>query len=262
MLAVVAGGGNLPLRIIEKLDILRRRFIVLSIAGFGPPGFRKFEMGAIGKMLDYIKESHATQLVFCGDVKRPSFFSLKLDSVGKKWLTSLGIRSFLGDDALLKGIKKLLEREGIKVIGTQSILSTLLTPPGILTSGRKPNDLDLRDIARGVFVLNTLSKADVGQAVIVQEGVVLGIEAIEGTAELIARCKLLKLRERGGVLIKTSKMNQERSVDLPAIGKMTVSSVAACGLNGIALGTNDSQIIDYEETIVAANERDVFIIGI
>jgi DUF1009 family protein len=261
-IAVVAGGGNLPLRVIARLGVLKRQFVVLSIAGFGPPGYRKFELGSIGSMLDYIKASQATELVFCGNVKRPSFFSLKLDAVGKKWLAALGIRAFLGDDSLLKGVKKLLQREGVQVIGPQSILDTLLTPSGILTTCRKPSELDLRDIARGVFVLNTLSKADVGQAVVVQEGVVLGIEAVEGTADLIMRCKSLKLRKMGGVLIKTSKRHQERTVDMPSIGKLTVSAVADCGLHGIALGTGDSQIIDYEETLSAANASNIFLIGI
>ncbi|MDR1034583.1 MAG: UDP-2,3-diacylglucosamine diphosphatase LpxI [Holosporales bacterium] len=260
-IAVIAGGGNLPLLIIEKLSKLRRDFAVLSIDGFGPSGYRKFELGSIGKMLAYIKNFKATEVVFCGNVKRPSFFSLKLDSVGKRWLAVLGIRAFLGDNALLSGIKKLLEREGIKIIGPQSILSTLLTPPGILTANRKPSETDLQDMARGIFVLNTLSNADVGQAVIVQEGVVLGVEAAEGTAELVSRCKHLKLRERGGVLVKTSKRDQDKVVDLPSIGKWTISDVSNCGLNGIAIGAGDSQIIDYEETIAAANSSGIFVLG-
>ncbi|MDR0640125.1 MAG: UDP-2,3-diacylglucosamine diphosphatase LpxI [Holosporales bacterium] len=260
-IAVIAGGGDLPLRICSKLDELNRDYVCLSIAGFGPEEFEQFEIGSIGKMLGYIRETQAKSILFCGYVKRPSFFSLKLDGVGKKWLSHLGIKSFLGDNALLTGIKKLILREGFQVISPHSILNTLLTPSGVLTTQR-PTDLDLQDIARGIFVLNTLSKTDVGQAVIVQEGVVLGIEAAEGTSSLISRCVDLKLNDRGGVLVKTSKIGQDTSIDLPTIGPQTVRMASECGLSGIALGTGNSQIIDYSDTIDLANEKGTFIIGI
>ncbi|MBR1479952.1 MAG: LpxI family protein, partial [Alphaproteobacteria bacterium] len=171
-------------------------------------------------------------------------------------------RAFLGDNALLKGIKELLRAEGLNVISPQSILGTLLTPAGVLTTAR-PSEIDLRDIARGVFVLNTLSRADVGQAVVVQEGVVLGIEAAEGTKRLIERCADLKVSDaRGGVLVKTAKLKQELSIDLPTIGKHTVSEAEHSGLSGIAIGAGASQIIDCDETTALANEKGLFIIGI
>jgi DUF1009 family protein len=260
-IALIAGGGSLPTEVIEKLDDLRRPYVVLSIADIGPSGYRKFGLGKIGEMLEYLKEAGATEILFCGNVKRPSFFSLKLDAVGKKWLSALGVRLFLGDDALLKGVKRLIEKEGLSVIGAQSILTTSVTPKRLLTDGSKPNDMDLRDIARGIFVLNALSRADVGQAVVVQEGMVLGIEAAEGTSDLISRCKKLKLSPKGGVLVKIAKTGQEKSIDLPTIGPSTVHSIFDCGLNGIALGAHSSQIIDFENTIGLANKLRVFIIG-
>ena len=167
----------------------------------------------------------------------------------------------MGDDALLKGIKELLAKENIEVLSPQSILKSLLTPAGILTEN-KPNKRDMEDIARGVFVLNTLSKADIGQAVIVQDGVVLGIEAIEGTKQLITRCKTLKLAKFGGVLVKMAKHGQDMSIDLPTIGDQTIIECVNSGLCGIALSAKTSQIIDYNKTINIANKYGLFIIGI
>jgi DUF1009 family protein len=262
IIAVIAGSGSLPFRIIEKLSELKRDFVVLSIFGFGPSCYPQFKIGEIGRILDFIRSFNAKEVLFCGAVKRPSLLSLKLDIVGIKWLKSLGVRAFLGDDALLKGVKRLLSKEKIRVISPQSILSTLLTPRGLLTSTR-PSDIDLNDIARGVFVLNALSKADVGQAVIVQEGVVLGIEAAEGTKRLIERCFTLKLSNRsGGVLVKISKTNQDQSVDLPTIGPNTVLEIKSSHLSGIAVESCKSQIIDYEETINLANKSEIFVMGI
>lgn len=259
--AVIAGGGDLPSKIIDKLEVLGRSYVVASIEGYGPAKYPGFQLGAIRELLQFVKEAGASEVLFCGSIKRPSFLSLKLDGLGKKWLAKLGMRAFLGDDCLLKGIKKLLEKEGLSVVSPQSILETLLTPSGILTRTR-PTDRDLQDIARGLFVLNTLSKTDVGQAAVVQEGIVLGIEAAEGTACLIKRCLDLKVSEYGGVLVKTSKINQDKSMDLPTIGKNTILEAHYSKLSGIALGALQSQIIDFEETIKIADEFGLFVIGV
>lgn len=260
-IAVIAGSGDLPKRVTEKLDALKRPYVVLSVEGFGPVEYESFKLGEFGKALAFLKCHNVAQIVFCGAVKRPSLLSLRLDKTGKKWLKELGVKAFLGDDALLRGIKKILSNEGIELISPQSILQTLLTPKGILTKS-KPTERDLEDIARGVFVLNALSKADVGQAVVVQEGIVLGIEAKEGTRELLNRCRDLKLSPKGGVLVKTAKLDQDRSLDLPTIGKNTILEATEAGLSGIAIGGLDSQIIDFDETINLANEHGLFILGL
>ena len=261
-ISIIAGSGDLPFRIIEKLNNLDMDYNVVSLVGFGPENYPQFKIGEIGSILDFIKTKETTDVIFCGNVKRPSLFSLGLDSVGRKWLKTLGIKAFLGDNTLLKGIKDLLKKEGLNVLSPQSILETLLTPKGILTK-TSPSDSDLQDIARGIFVLNTMSKADVGQAVIVQEGIVLGIEAAEGTQCLIERCRDLKLTEKkGGVLVKTSKINQEQAIDLPTIGKNTILQAEYAKLSGIAVGASQSQIIDFGDTIKLADEKNIFIIGV
>ena len=262
IIAVIAGAGDLPKRIIAKLCEIKTDFVVLSIAGTGSEEYPQFELGEIGKMLAYVKARGVTDIVFCGAVKRPSMFSLKLDDVGKKWLKRLGIRAFLGDDALIKGIRNLLENERLRIISPQDILDTLLTPSGVLTKCA-PSEMDLQDIARGMFVLNTMAKADVGQSVVVQEGVVIAIEAAEGTAEMLKRAKGLKLKDKpGGVLVKLIKVGQDEAIDLPTIGSRTVNEVLEAKLSGIAVGANTTQIIDNEKTIALANEHGIFIMGV
>jgi DUF1009 family protein len=96
----------------------------------------------------------------------------------------------------------------------------------------------------------------------VQEGVVLGIEAIEGTDRLIGRCANLRVSEGGGVLVKTSKIGQDESLDVPTIGPQTVIEAGAASLAGIAVGALKSQIIDCEATVALANQKGLFIVGI
>ncbi|MDR1609335.1 MAG: UDP-2,3-diacylglucosamine diphosphatase LpxI [Holosporales bacterium] len=262
VVAVIAGSGDLPLRIISKLDSLQRKYVVVSLDGFGPSGYQQFKIGSIGQILSFIKEASAKSVLFCGGVKRPSLRLLHLDSVGKKWLRQLGVRAFLGDNSILSGMMRLIEKEGFTVVSPQSILDTLLSPRGVMTVVQ-PSDADLQDIARGIFVLNAMSKADVGQAAIVQDGVVLGLEAVEGTKGLLERCKDLKLSgSRGGVLVKLSKVDQEQSVDLPTIGKNTIIEAHEASLAGIAVGAEQSQILDFEDTVKLANSKKLFLIGV
>lgn len=255
-IAIIAGEGDLPLKIAERLGVMGQEYDIISIS----PG-SDFSVGQVGKIMSRVHAIGADRVVFCGAVRRPSFFKLKLDKLGKEWLRKLGYRVFWGDASLLKGIKKLLLAEGIEVVSPQSILSTLLTPKGVLTI-TQPSDQDMIDIARGMFVLNAMSRADVGQAAVIQEGVVIALEAIEGTRNLILRSKDIKLSFKGGVLVKTSKIGQDQDIDLPTIGEETISECKESGLNGIALGAGITQIISFDDTIKKANKSGIFIIGV
>jgi DUF1009 family protein len=103
---------------------------------------------------------------------------------------------------------------------------------------------------------------DVGQAVVVQQGIVLGVEAVEGTDALLARCTNVRREGPGGVLVKLAKPRQDNRFDLPTIGPETVASVVKAGLRGIAVQANSSLLIERDKTVAAANKTSVFIVGL
>ena len=125
-----------------------------------------------------------------------------------------------------------------------------------------PSEAARTDIARAVEVLRALGAVDVGQAAIVEHGVVLGVEAIEGTDALVSRCRALRREQSGGVLVKIAKPGQEHRVDLPTIGVTTVEAVAAAGFAGIAIEAGRSLVADAEAVGEAADRHGVFVIGI
>jgi len=126
-----------------------------------------------------------------------------------------------------------------------------------------PDDAANADIARGLAVVRALGALDIGQAVVVEAGVVLGVEAIEGTDALIERAGRLK-REgpRRGVLVKAKKPGQERRIDLPTIGVDTVERVATAGFAGIALEAGSALIVDRDEVARKADAAGVFVVGV
>jgi hypothetical protein len=159
-------------------------------------------------------------------------------------------------------VARVLEEEGFEVVSPQSVLAGLLPESGLLTRGAPPDQAARADIRRGVAVCRALGAVDVGQAVVVQQGLVLGVEAIEGTDALLARCGGLRRQGRGGVLVKLSKPNQDRRLDLPAMGPDTVRHAAAAGLAGIAFEAGSTVLLDRERTVAAANAAGLFLLAL
>jgi DUF1009 family protein len=166
-----------------------------------------------------------------------------------------------GDDAALKVIIAELETEGFEVVGADDILSDLLAPPGVIGI-MLPDHEQTVDIDRGIDAAMALGRADVGQAVVVQQGVVLGVEAAEGTDALIARCGTLRMDGRGGVLVKLKKPGQERRADLPTIGPATISAISDAGLSGLAVEAGGTLVLGLKQVAEKADERGVFVYGI
>jgi DUF1009 family protein len=161
----------------------------------------------------------------------------------------------------LSAVVKELEQEGFRVLGADQLLDRALAPQGPL--GRlRPDSQSQADIERGLRVARTLGALDVGQAAVVQQGLVLGVEAIEGTDELLRRCAALRREGPGGVLVKVGKPGQERRADRPTIGLRTVLLAAETGLRGIAVEADATIVLDRDEVIRAADRVGLFLVGI
>jgi hypothetical protein len=166
-----------------------------------------------------------------------------------------------GDDRLLRFLVAELESEGFRVIGADELAAGLLAPNGVFAGPPVPDDA-WPDVRRGIHVLRALGPVDVGQAVVVQDGVVLGVEAVEGTDALLARCGALRRPRPGGVLVKGRKPGQERRVDLPTVGAVTVTGAAAAGLRGIAVEAGHTLVAELAATEREAHLAGVFVVGI
>ncbi|HZB90214.1 MAG TPA: UDP-2,3-diacylglucosamine diphosphatase LpxI [Stellaceae bacterium] len=265
-LGILAGAGELPLRIIEACRAADRPFFVLAFEGSADPAVAEgvphawIRLGAAGEGLRILRENDVAELVMAGGVKRPSVLQLRPDWRTAKFFARIGYRA-LGDDGLMRAVINELEQEGFRVIGLDSLLGASLAPAGPV--GRHAPDEQARhDIAHGFRLIRALGALDIGQAVVVQQGLVLGVEAIEGTDALIARCAALKREGPGGVLVKGVKPGQERRVDLPAIGPRTVAAAAAAGLRGIAVEAGSTILVDRAAIVAAADHAGLFVTGV
>jgi UDP-2,3-diacylglucosamine hydrolase len=264
-LGVLAGQGPLPAQVVQAARDAGREVFVLAFEGETDPALVDGEehawvsLGRVGRAVGHLHAAGVREVCMIGPVRRPSLSTLKLDWRAVRMMARLGAAT--GDDRLRKIIVEELESEGFRVVGADEVSGGLLAPEGPLTEVL-PDDGARADIALGARVARALGQLDVGQAVVVQQGLVLGVEAVEGTDRLIERCGALRREGRGGVLVKLKKPAQERRADLPTIGPETATRAAAAGLAGIAVEAGQTLFVGRERLVERANAAGLFVVGI
>ncbi|MBV6632595.1 MAG: UDP-2,3-diacylglucosamine diphosphatase LpxI [Alphaproteobacteria bacterium] len=266
-LGIVAGGGSLPGLVAREAIAQGRNVHIVALEGFAEPDLLPADvpqtpmpLGAGGRMIDLFRAEAVADIVLVGPVRRPGLRDLKPDWKTVKVLTKASLKG-LGDDGLLGMVRDGIEAEGFRLLGIADILPDLLARPGLI-AGNAPDEQAVSDIDRGIEVVTALGAADIGQAAIVQQGIVLAVEAIEGTDAMLARAGDLRREGEGGVLVKLVKPGQDRRLDLPTIGRQTVKGAIAAGLRGIAVSAGACQIVEAEAVKSDVEAAGLFLIGV
>ncbi|MBV9785998.1 MAG: UDP-2,3-diacylglucosamine diphosphatase LpxI [Acidisphaera sp.] len=266
-LGIIAGGGKLPGLVAAAARAAGREVFVVALEGYAEPAVlapfphAPARIGAAGRILQLLHAAACRDLVLVGPVRRPSLLDLRPDAEGARILARIGRAAFAGDDGLLAAVVRVLAEEGFRVLGAHEILTEAVGPRGQLS--RLPPDAQaMSDIERGIAVARALGAADVGQACVVQQGIVLSVEAAEGTDAMLARSRALARPGPGGVLVKLVKPGQDRRADLPTIGPETVRAAAAAGLRGIAFEAEGTLLTDRAAMIATADGAGLFLLGI
>ncbi|MBX9750846.1 MAG: UDP-2,3-diacylglucosamine diphosphatase LpxI [Roseococcus sp.] len=265
-LGLLAGGGPFPARVAEAARARGHEVFVVLLRDFhDDPALRAYphmeeRVGAGGTIIQRLRAEGITHLVLCGKAKRLSPLTLWPDAWMAKVIARLGKAVFAGDDTLLRNFIGILGEEGFEVIAPQSLLPSSTAEAGLLV-GEAPDEMARADIIRGIGVLRALADHDVGQSVVVQQGLILGIEAVEGTDALLARAAGLRRDGPGGVLVKLAKPGQELRVDAPVVGSITVRHAAEAGLRGIAIEAGRTILADGEGLLAAARQRGLFVLA-
>ncbi|MBS0560503.1 MAG: UDP-2,3-diacylglucosamine diphosphatase LpxI [Proteobacteria bacterium] len=266
-LGILAGGGTLPAQVADAARAAGRAVFIVGLQGFADPAVIAphphvvLRMGAGAQILAALRANGCRDVVMIGPVRRPSFLDLRPDAAGLRLLARIGQAAFAGDDGLLAAVARVLQEEGFRVVGAHEILHEALGPAGLLTR-TAPDALALSDIARGIAVARALGGVDVGQGCVVQQGIVLAVEAAEGTDAMLARSGPLRLPGAGGVLVKLVKPGQDRRADLPTIGPATIRAAAEAGLRGIAYEGNGTILADRAATVALADSAGLFLLGL
>jgi DUF1009 family protein len=221
----------------------------------------------LGKAIKALKGAHCEVVCLAGQVNRPDFSSLAPDLRGLAALPGAIAAARRGDDELLRFIMGEFEREGFTVAGADQVVEGLTIAAGPLGRITPPAAATL-DIETAMRAARALGALDIGQAAVSARGLVLAVEAAEGTAAMLARCADLPEALRGtrespvGVLAKAPKPFQDRRVDLPTIGVDTVVAVARAGLCGIVGEVGGLLVVDRPSVVAMADYLGLFIVGL
>lgn len=271
-LGIIAGSGNLPVRVAQSASHQGRDVYIIRIKGFEERELDDYPgevvgIGQVAKQIKLLKSAKCKDIVFAGIIRRPDFHNIKLDLGGIKILPEVLKFAKSGDDALMSLMIRVFEAEGFRVIGAEQASSGLEMRGGLI-AGPEPHKDDLTDLKKAYRIASIIGEQDIGQGCVVCRGLVLALEAQEGTDSMLDRCALLPEEIRGtpkqrrGVLVKCPKPSQDRRIDLPTIGKTTVIKAEIAGLSGIGVEKDGGLIIDRQETLKLAHEKGVFLYGI
>ena len=275
-LGIIAGGGPIPLMLAEQCRAEGRPFFIAGILGEASIEIARFPhqwlgIGAVGGLMRALRQHDCEEVVFIGAVRRPDLRHLKLDWGGMRFLPRYAHAALGGDDQLLRALVHEFERHGFKVIGAHEVLADICAPAGILGTVQ-PDPDDQADIVLALKVVRLIGALDIGQGAVVCGGVVLAVEAAEGTDAMLIRCADLPqgLRanpqsngaKRRGVLVKLPKPGQERRIDMPAIGVTTLRLAATAGLAGIAFEAGGALMVDVTAMIAEADAQGMFLLGL
>ncbi|MEH2609073.1 LpxI family protein [Bradyrhizobium sp. AZCC 1693] len=270
---VIAGGGAMPFAVADSLSRRGIAPVLFALRGACDPArvgrFRHhwISVGQLGRATKLFRSEGCRDLIFIGTLLRPALSEIRLDwgtirVLGRVWAAFRG-----GDDHLLSGIGRILERDGFRMVGIRDVAPEILMPEGNIARAA-PDAAAEADIAKGREVLGALGPFDIGQAVVVIDGHVVAVEDIEGTDGLLAR--VARLREAGrirarsgrGVLVKAPKSGQDLRFDLPTVGAKTIEGAARAGLAGIAVIAGNTIAADSQAMIELADRSGLFIQGL
>lgn len=272
-LAIICGGGSLPIAVADAVMRRGRRAVLFPLRGWVDPSSVEpyphhfIALGQMGRLRRLAAQEGCKDVVMIGTVLRPAIRQIRLDWDTVRQLPRIIAMFRGGDDHLLSSLGRIFEAHGFRLLGAHEVAPEILVPNGPV-GRREPTMRDRTDIARGMAVLAAIGPFDVGQAVVVAENHVLAVEAAEGTDQMLVR--IAELRGRGrirspvgsGVLVKAPKPGQDRRFDLPSIGPLTVAGVATAGLAGIAVAAGATIIAEPQEVAASAERAEIFVTGV
>jgi DUF1009 family protein len=268
-LALIAGAGALPQRVAAACERRKEPLYVIRLKGVTDTAMQGFQgedcaIGEFGKLIRTLRRESCDAVVLAGVVPRPDFKSINADWSGAALLPKMAAAALRGDGALLAAVVEAIESEGFLVVGAEEIIKELAAPKGPIGS-LSPTAEQRADMRKAAAVIRAVGPFDIGQGAVVASGLVLAVEAAEGTDAMLDRVALLPANVRGaagnGVLVKRPKPGQELRVDLPAIGVETVRRARKAGLAGIAVEAGVAIVIDAAETAAEADRLGLFLYG-
>lgn len=263
-LGLIAGNGVFPRLVARGAREAGIDVVAVAHVGETEPDLERevasctwIRVGELGKMIRTLKQAGCERAVMAGGIKKARLFSgFRPDLRGAAFLARMRT---LHDDKLLRGIADEIESDGIHVISSTEYLPRLVPTPGVL-SRRAPKGHERADVEFGVKVAKAVGSYEIGQTVVVKNGLVLAVEAVEGTDAAIRRGG--ELARGGAVVVKVSKPQQDLRFDVPAVGPETIRLMTEVGATVLAVEAGKTIVLERERTLEAAAQAGIAVVAV
>lgn len=203
--------------------------------------------GSLSGLLEAVKKSGAKHAVMAGQINPKNLFNIRMDKTLLKLIRNLSVKNA---HTIFGGITAEIEKAGTRLLSASLFMQEFMPAAGLLTS-RAPDDRESSDIQIGRRVIKDTSHLDIGQTVVVKEGMVLAVEAFEGTNKAIRRGG--KLGGKGSVVVKVPKIGHDMRFDIPVIGLQTLKSLNASKASCLAIEAGGAILLEKEAIVAQAN---------
>ena len=261
---LIAGNGRFPILALEAARELGLDVVTIGIREEASDEIERvaakthwISLGQLSRLIEILQDEGVGEVMMCGQVKHASIFS----AIRPDWrlFKLLGSLRHKNTDALIGGIARILEDEGIRLVDSTLLLKNLLAGEGALTE-RKPDDDEMRDIHYGRRIANALAGFDIGQSVAIADRACVAVEAMEGTDAMLRRAASL-VNGRPLRLVKVSKRRRHLLFDVPVVGPATIDVMRETGTTALAVDAGRTLLLDRAELMEKANAAGIGIFG-
>lgn len=263
-IGLIAGNGKLPLFFAKNAKAKNITVIACAIEDETDKDIAGLvdkvvwlRLGQLGRLLDTFKKEGIKKAVMIGGVKKVRLFKelLSMDFEAVKLLFGAKDKK---DMSLLGAIAERLNKEGIELLSSTTLLDDLVAKKGVLTK-RAPSKVELEDIEFGKIAAKEIARLDIGLCVVVKDKIVVAVEAVEGTNQTIKRAA--SLAGKGIVVVKVSRPDQDMRFELPVVGKETINTLAENSASCLAIEADKTLIADKNEFIELANRNNICVVA-
>ncbi len=264
-IGLIAGNGSFPIFFARAAKKRGLKVVAVGMKGETKPEVARevdamtwVKVGQLKAMIEAFVKGGCKQAAMAGGVRKTRLFErARPDFLAMKLLARAAIRR---DDGMLRAVADEFEKAGVTIIDSTVFMPEALAPEGVLTK-RKPEPREWQDLRYGLIVAREIGKLDIGQTVVVKDGAVVALEAIEGTDACIARAGELT-GKRGAVIVKVAKPTQDMRFDVPAIGPKTLVSMRDAGVRVLGIEAGRTLILEPEQFVNEADTAGLVIVGL
>lgn len=263
-LLIFAGRGDYPERALEGARAAGvRRIRVLGVRGMASRRLLRladeaavFGVGELQRALDWLSASGVRHMMLTGQITPMALFCSRFDALTRRLLAALPVKNA---HTIFGGIIREIEARGVRVIPASCFMGAHIPGVGTLTR-RAPDAREAADIAFGHRAALGVCDLDIGQTLLVREGMVLAVEAFEGTNATLRRGA--KLGGKGAVMIKVAKRGHDMRFDIPVFGEHTVRLCRKCGISAVAFQAGRLVMIDRPRVAELADRFGIALVGL